>query len=311
MPGHFAMVCLAEVMSATPAQTGIHGRLDDGFLYVNDDVTFSPCALKGLNRSKIWYDRVFVKDYASAEEFWSVHKPQAQQFLVSNVQQNKLWHFVTDFSNGRAPGRLAQHTHLAMANAYGWMADKIKTRLDDPEHTGMHIFGFWQGDYYYVPGRFAKQFVTWAHYFRRYHVFNEVAVPNILGLLGDSAADYEMVSGIMLWDDARVHAVNNIQALLPLGHDISLNIACSAAEHNLVKQGRRAWFHARRHLAERAPPCFELPAGIATQGEVLASKVVYKAANATGTSLHFLHPLKLSNTALADWWVQWWQSQRC
>ncbi|KAF8056744.1 STL1 [Scenedesmus sp. PABB004] len=263
----FAYICLAQAMQA---ESGA-GRRARGFLYINDDVMLSPCLLLGLNRSKVWYDSDAVTSHAAAVRWMEAHDPGGTH-NVTNVLASHGWHWQADFSFGRAPGTLKNHTNAALANAYGWVAAQIQRRLGD-EGQGGRFFGAAQADYYYVPARFARRFVTLAQHMRSYHVLSEAALPTMLGLLGDAPSDYEVVRGAMLWDGRRGAAERCVRELLPLGRSMD------------------------QRVADELDGC---KLGVAVQGDLREEKPML-----------WLHPLKLSNRTLRQHSVAWWASQDC
>lgn len=291
-PGHFAQVCLAEVIRHVQSQGYAFNEV--GYFYINDDVTFSPCMLSQLNSSRVWYDSPVVLSFNTALQHQAQQKDSSMRLNLLDVESNNVWWFQKDWSNGRMPGVLRNHFHNALASTYGWMAKKVEQRLDDPEHTGNHMFGIGQGDFFYVPARFAYAYTRWAHHMREYYVFSEVAVPNILGLLGNGQDDYEIVPAATLWGAAsRQAAVGNIEKVLPLHNNLGLSASCNAMVSNKVGM---LW---QKPLA----PCEQ---ALHTRKMLLQSSVTR-----SSLSTFLIHPIKLSDAVVRQHWIKWWQSQNC
>lgn len=162
-------------------------------LYTNDDVAFSPCLMARMNRSNFWYD-----------------DPLNTTIVIS--QQSGWWWDGLDIV-GR--GTCKQALVAALQSAWGLTAARM-WRLKPGE-----AFPWTQSDLFYVPARFQKDFLAMAQHFQAFYVFNEHAVPNIIGLLRDQPNDIDLFS-IPRPDpgQGRVCLHQQIVKLLPLGRAI-------------------------------------------------------------------------------------------
>eukprot|EP00878_Enallax_costatus_P012451 GHUV01013002.1.p1 GENE.GHUV01013002.1~~GHUV01013002.1.p1 ORF type:complete len:509 (+),score=57.15 GHUV01013002.1:1042-2568(+) len=292
MPGHFAYVCLSEVIAHASSKFATRGM---GYFYINDDVTFSPCMVLRLNKTRIWYDSTNVLNYDEAQRLAAepnlvLQRPGDLPINISNVLNNSAWHFGRDYSNGAMPGSLANHTHNALVSAYGWMANQVKKRLADPQHEGLRMFGIGQADFFYIPSDLAHAYSVWARHMRAYHVISEVAVPNILGLIGNNRDDYEIVPTAMLWGSERELLVTRAKEIMPLQRSLSLHAICN------VLGG------AYKSFQGNVTPV------VCQQA---ADELQFAEDNEKGTAAFAVHPTKLSNEHLRQHWGLWWQSQHC
>jgi len=196
--GAHPLACAAEGIALAQQAVWLPGSSVPTFnvMYTNDDVAFSPCLMARMNRSRFWYNHPL------------------NTTIVISQQSGPWWD-----SNIVGRGTLKQALILALQSASGLMAARM-WRLKPGEAFPWVAGSHGQADLFYVPARFQQSFLALARHFQAYHVFNEHAVPNIIGLLREQPNDIELFSILRPDYQPRECLLQEITSLLPLGRAV-------------------------------------------------------------------------------------------
>lgn len=158
---------------------------------------------------------------------------------------------------------MSEALQQVLQKSFGLMAQRKVSFLKD----GADSFPSGQGDLFFLPARFQKQFIALAQQMRALYVISEAAVSNIFGLLKSQPADVQPLSFAWAWGGERDSATIKHAAVLPLHGNLN----------------------------------------VTTVRECVRDVAAAQQSDKDG--LFALHPVKFSNTAVAQHWLIWWMSQ--
>ena len=181
--GELFYVCVANVMLQFPRSSG-------GYLIFPDDMLFLPHRLPHLNENRIWYwpyDKLRRVDINTMLECTDAKCERSSRWAWNYYNAESLRDFWTDLAASRQArsdvqryyGNLVGHLGGEGRMAAGW------------------------ADVFYVPARFAKDYIAVSAFAASNHVTLGAAVATILVAISDDTSNWEVVAGWTDWSNER------------------------------------------------------------------------------------------------------------
>lgn len=180
--GIFRYSCLANVVEEVRvAKTG-------GYFFFSYNAVFSHCQLSLFNSSRIWFHTNVTVLHGKAATA-STHAGHRGQHLDTVASSSEM---KVDISAGQALTNALKSVMPSGKHA-NHLGKGVARLLVDPELN--HVGEEWM-DGFYIPQHLATDFVVGALIFQEAEVHYEIAIPNLLGILGNEP--FELFKGTFM-----------------------------------------------------------------------------------------------------------------
>ncbi|DBA66265.1 TPA: hypothetical protein ACH3X2_002525 [Trebouxia sp. C0005] len=175
--GQLMHKCLGHVMEMYPMTDATPAG---GYLMIGDDTIFDNCAMQGMNRSKIWYQHAH-HHLATIRQYKDLQREAAAGH----------WHWNTSFNGGKALGLELHDAVVSLNGLSRTAAEKQGVLAGNANNDFAAYYGGGYTDFFYVPSRYASQFIYLAYHFFEHPVHHEAAIPFILRILATGLDEFE------------------------------------------------------------------------------------------------------------------------